>query len=510
MAADAFDYLIVGGGTAGAVVAARLSEDPQRRVGLIEAGPSDAGRDDVLRLRRWLELLEGPLDYGYRTVVQPHGNSHIVHSRARVLGGCSSHNTMIWFKPLPADWRDWERLGAAGWGPAAMEPYYRRLPNKHQLVAAKDRNAILFDWIASASAAARVPADPDWNAAAFRDGAGFVDVGYDPDTGVRSSSSVAYLHPIMGRRANLTVMTETRALRVEVVGGRAVGVRIVGADGRPRLVCATGEVILCGGAIDTPRLLLHSGIGPADQLRDLGIDVAHDLPGVGENLLDHPESIILWELARPLGPETTMHADCALFVNRLGADERPDLMYHTYQIPFTVNTERLGYQVPDHAICMTPNVPRPRSKGRLWLLSNNPDVKPALDFRYFTDEEGYDTRTIVDGLKLAREVAAARPFRAWLKREIAPGPAIMSDDELSRYGRAAHHTVYHPAGTCKMGAHDDASAVVDPALRVRGLDGLRIADASIFPTMPTVNPMVAILMIGEKAAEAVKLGGNLP
>ncbi len=503
MAVDQFDYVVVGGGTAGAVVAARLSEDSSRQVCLIEAGPSDLAYDEVLKLRRWLELLGGPLDYGYRSTVQRNGNSHIVHSRARVLGGCSSHNTMIWFKPLPGDWSDWERRGASGWDAGSMEHYYGLLQNRHQLVAEKDRNAILFDWVASASAAANVPADPDWNAAPFRDGAGFLDVGYDPETGVRSSSSVSYLHPIMGRRPNLTLMLEARALRVEVAGRRATGVSVAGADGQLRTIRAASEVIVCAGAVDTPRLLLLSGIGAADPLRDLGIDVVHDLPGVGENLLDHPESIIIWELARPLGPETTMYADCALFVNRLGEDERPDLMYHTYQIPFTFNTERLGYRVPDHAICMTPNIPLPRSKGRMWLLSRNPDIKPALDFGYFTDEGGYDATTIVDGLKLAREVAAREPFKSWIKREIAPGPDITADDELSRYGRAVHHTVYHLGGTCRMGAADDQDAVVDPQLRVRGLDGLRIADASIFPTMPTANPMVPVLMIGEKAAELV-------
>jgi choline dehydrogenase len=503
MAVEEYDYLVVGGGTAGAIVAARLSEDPSSRVCLIEAGPSDRDHPEVLQLRRWPESLESPIDYGYRTVLQPRGNSHIVHSRARILGGCSSHNTMIWFKPLPGDWRDWEDSGATGWGPAAMEPYYRRLLNPHQHVAAQDRNAILYDWIASAATAARVPANPDWNAAPFSDGAGFLDIGYDPRTGIRSSSSVVYLHPIMERRQNLRILTETRALHVRIEGRRAVGVLVAGTDGQQRQIRAGTEIVLCGGAIDTPRLLLLSGIGPAEQLRDLDIPLQHDLLGVGEHLLDHPESIILWELVRPMGPETTMYADCALFVNRLHEDERPDLMYHTYQIPFTFNTERLGYPVPEHAICMTPNVPRPRARGRLWLLSANPNVKPALDFRYFTDEEGYDEQAIVDGLKLAREVAATGPFRAWLKREIAPGPAITSDEALSRYGRAAHHTVYHPAGACKMGATDDEMAVVDPELRVRGLEGLRIADASIFPSMTTVNPMVAVLMIGEKAADLI-------
>ena len=507
MAIESYDYLVVGGGTAGAVVAARLSEDPARRVCLIEAGPSDLGRDDVLQLRRWMDLLEGPLDYAYRTVLQPSGNSHIVHSRARVLGGCSSHNTMIWFKPLPGDWKDWERAGAAGWGPAAMEPYYRRLLNRHQLVAAKDRNAILFDWAASAASAAGVRPDPDWNAAPFRDGVGFLDIGYDPQTGIRSSSSVAYLHPILGGRTNLTLLTDTRVLRVEVAAGRATGVTVVEADGQARSLHARGEVILCGGAIDTPRLLLHSGIGPAEALRELGIEAVHDLPGVGARLLDHPESIIMWELVRPLGPETTMHADCALFVGRLGEDDRPDLMYHTYQIPFTFNTERLGYPVPEHAICMTPNVPRPRSVGRLWLLSANPAVKPALDFGYFTDPDGYDADTIVDGLELARQVAATAPFSTWLKREVAPGPQVAGRQALSRYGRAVHHTVYHPAGTCAIGAEGDERAVVDPALRVRGLAGLRIADASVFPSMPSVNPMVMVLMIGERAADLIAVGG---
>jgi len=153
---------------------------------------------------------------------------------------------------------------------------------------------------------------------------------------------------------------------------------------------------------------------------------------------------------------------------------------------------------------MTPNIPRSRSVGRMWLLSKDPAIKPALDFRYFTDEEGYDEQTIVDGLKIAREVADTEPFRSWIKREVAPGPKITTDQQLSSYGRAVHHTVYHPSGTCRMGAAGDDMAVVDPTLRVRGLEGLSIADGSIFPTMPTVNPMVGTFMIGEKAADMIR------
>jgi len=169
-----------------------------------------------------------------------------------------------------------------------------------------------------------------------------------------------------------------------------------------------------------------------------------------------------------------------------------------------VHTARLGYDVPQHGFGMTPNIPRPRSTGRMWLVDADPATKPALDFRYFTDPDGYDEKTIVDGLRIAREVAATEPFASWIRREIAPGESVRSDDELSAYGRAVHHTVYHPAGTCRMGAADDPLAVVDPALRVRGLSNVRIADASVLPTMTTVNPVVAVLMIGEKAADLLR------
>ncbi|WP_308201178.1 GMC family oxidoreductase [Paractinoplanes maris] len=266
---------------------------------------------------------------------------------------------------------------------------------------------------------------------------------------------------------------------------------------------ARHEYVLCAGAIDTPRLLLLSGIGPAADLAALGIETRIDVPGVGENLLDHPESLILWEASRPIPPMSAMDSDAGLFVRREPGAARPDLMFHLYQIPFTFNTERLGYDVPEHGFGMTPNVPRPRSTGRLTLADARPETKPLLDFRYFTDPDGYDERTIVDGLRLAREVAATEPFASWIAREIAPGPALRSDEDLSAYGRAAHHTVYHPAGTCRMGSATDELAVVDPELRLRGAPNVRIADASIFPLMPSVNPMVTVLMIGERAADLI-------
>jgi choline dehydrogenase-like flavoprotein len=499
-----FDYLVVGGGTAGAVLAARLTEDPDVTVGLIEAGPSDVGDDRVLKLRNWINLLGTELDYDYPTTEQPRGNSTIRHSRARVLGGCSSHNTLISFAPLPGDLDDWVAAGATGWGPADFLPYYRKLRNTIIPVAAQDRNPIATDFITAATAALGVPEVADFNAAPFADGAGFFGVAYDPATGTRSSSSVAYLHPVLDR-PNLVLRLETRVTRIRFDGDRATGVECTGPAG-PEVLTADREVLLCAGAVDTPRLLLHSGVGDADALRALGIDVVAHRPGVGENLLDHPESVIVWETAGPLPPNSVMDSDAGLFVRRgvEPADPRPDLMFHFYQIPFTLNTEPLGYPAVEHGVCLTPNVPRPRSTGRLYLTSADPDVKPALDFRYFTDPDGHDERTIVAGLRLAREVAAAAPLSDWLVREVAPGPDVVTDAALSEYGRRAANTVYHPLGTCKIGPATDPLAVVDPELRVHGLRGLRIVDGSVFPTITTVNPMVTVLMLAERAADLLR------
>ncbi|MFJ9821498.1 GMC family oxidoreductase [Streptomyces sp. NPDC101151] len=498
---SAYDYVIVGGGTAGCVLAARLSEDPDCRVCVVEGGPSDVGDNRILRLRNWINLLGSQFDYGYTTVEQPRGNSHILHSRARVLGGCSSHNTLISFLPLPQDLEDWVARGCTGWDPATILAYRARLRTEIVPVAEADRNPIAKDFVTAAARALGVPVIDDFNTEPFVDGTGFFSLAYKPEGNLRSSASVAYLHSVLDR-PNLTLRLETWAHQLlPDDSGRLTRVAVRGTDGQPATLRAERELLLCAGAIDTPRLLMLSGIGPADDLRGLGIEVRADLPGVGENLLDHPESVIVWETAGPLPPNSAMDSDAGLFLRRDTGQPRPDLMFHFYQVPFTVNTVRLGYPVPEHGVCMTPNVPRARSSGRMWLRSADPVEHPALDFRYFTDPQGYDERTIVDGLKVAREVAATDPLRGWLTREVAPGPAVTSDADLSEYGRRVAHTVYHPAGTCRMGARNDPMAVCDPELRLRGVDGVRIIDASVFPTMPTINPMVTVLLTAERAVD---------
>ncbi|KAL8925411.1 MAG: hypothetical protein Q9208_003503 [Pyrenodesmia sp. 3 TL-2023] len=515
--AEAFDYVIVGGGTAGCVIASRLAEYlPHKRTLLIEAGPSDFMNDKVLDLKEWLNLLGGELDYDYGTTEQPNGNSHIRHSRAKVLGGCSSHNTLISFRPFDYDCRRWESLGCKGWSFDVFTRVLDRLRNTVQPVHSRHRNQLCKDWIQSCSSALNIPVIHDFNQeirekGSLKDGVGFFSVSYNPDDGRRSSASVAYIHPILRgdeKRPNLTILTNAWVYRVNTSNDVVTGVDLRLESGQTMSLRPKTETILCAGAVDTPRLLLHSGIGPRAQLEGLEIPVIKDVPGVGYNLIDHPESIIMWELNQPVPPnQTTMDSDAGIFLRRdppTEDDDSADMMMHCYQIPFCLNTARLGYDTPIDAFCMTPNIPRPQSKGQLYLTSKDQQVKPALDFKYFTDPEGYDAATIVAGFKAARRVAQQEPFKSWLKREVAPGADVTSDEALSEYGRKVAHTVYHPAGTTKMGDLDkDNMAVVDSDLRLRGLRKVRIADAGIFPEMPTINPMLTVLAIGERAAEII-------
>ena len=517
---DSYDFLIVGGGTAGCVIASRLSEYlPNKRVLLIEAGPSDFMDDRVLQLKEWLNLLGGELDYDYPTVEQPMGNSHIRHSRAKVLGGCSSHNTLISFRPFEYDCNEWIKKGCKGWDFKTFMRVLDNLRNTVQPVHKRHRNQLCLDWVKSSSTAMKIPIIEDYNQVikeegAIRKGVGFFNVSYNPDDGTRSSASVAYIHPILRgdeKRPNLKILTNAWVSKININGSKVTGVNVTLQDGTKHSLRAKAETILSAGAVDTPRLMMLSGLGPKQQLTDLGIQAIRDLPGVGENLLDHPETIILWELNKPVPKnQTTMDSDAGIFLRReapnaAGSDgDIADIMAHCYQIPFVFNTSRLGYEEPKDAFCMTPNIPRPRSKGRLYLTSKDPSVKPALDFRYFTDPEGYDAATIVECFKAARKIAQEKPFADWIKREIAPGPEIQSDEALSEYGRRAAHTVYHPAGTTKMGdVANDETAVVDPELKIRGLQGVRIADAGVFPEMPSINPMLTVLGIGERAAELI-------
>lgn len=488
-----FDYIVVGGGTAGAVVAARLAEPPGVTVALLEAGPSDEGVPEILELRRWPALLGGAYDYDYGIEPQPRGNGRIRHSRGRMLGGCSSHNSAIAFVPPAFDFERWEAAGASGWGPAGVARFFERVRARVHLEASDSGNALVAAFI-EAAVAAGIPR---------------ADFGAPPSEGVdwfrlnkrgpiRASSSVAYLHPLARVPRGLAVITGCPVALILVDGGRATGV-----DTMRGVYRARREVIVSCGAFDSPRLLMLSGIGPADHLRAHGIDVIADVPGVGAHLLDHPEGVVIYESARPVPEETAQLYEAGLFYKTDPALPVADVMLHFGTEAFDMWTASSGYPTAEHAFSFTPNVTRARSQGTVRLRSGAPADPPRIDFAYFMDPDGYDERTMVAGIELARRIARQPPLATWAARELAPGPDVQGFEALSRYARATANTVYHPAGTCKIGADSDPAAVVDPALRVRGVAGLRVADASVFPDMVSVNPCLTCMMIGEKCAYLV-------
>ncbi|KAH7252959.1 hypothetical protein FSOLCH5_013802 [Fusarium solani] len=521
--ANGYDYLIVGGGTAGCVVASRLSAYlPKKRILLIEGGPSDVGDNRVLILKDRIQTIGTDLDYGYTSVPQPNGNSHILHSRAKVLGGCSSHNDMISFRTTEYDAFLWQKLGCKGWTFDLFNRLLDKLRTTVRLPHPRDQNKMCNDWIESARAALGVDKVQDFNhmissKAGLQEGVGWCNVSYDPDTGHRNSASIAYLHPTFRgdeKRPGLTVLTDAWVSKVHLEGDTATGIDVTLKSGEKHSLRAKKEIILCAGAIDTPRLLLLSGIGPREHLESVGIQVTSDIPGVGENLMDHPLTTMLYELNRTPPQNTVANSDTALFLrskpfNHNGDDGHiPDVMVHIFTIPFVDDLERLGYEIPEPERCFhfMPLIPRPKSVGRLYLKSSNPHEKPALDFQYFTDKEGYDSSILVDGIKACRKIAEQEPFKSWIKREIAPGPHLTTDAQLDEFARLASGTVYHPACTTKMGdVKIDPMAVVDTELRVRGIKGLRVADAGVFPTMLSVNPMLTVLAVGERCAELVAL-----
>ncbi|MFD3443611.1 GMC family oxidoreductase [Microbacteriaceae bacterium 4G12] len=498
------DYVIVGGGTAGCILAARLSEDPGVTVALVEAGPSDEDEPRALSIRRWAEMLEGEYDLDYRSVEQARGNSHIRLARLRILGGCSTANTMITWRPLRGDLDEWVALGAEGWDYETINPYYDRLRTPITPIPPQDRNPYLQDVIDSAAAALDVPVRESWNDREFTTGAGYFEIGYEPDTNLRSSTSRTYLRAGSDDRENLSVVLGSLVERLLIEDGRAAGVVLRGPDGSATELRARREVIVSCGAIDSPALLMRSGVGPRAVLEAAGVPVLLDLPGVGENLQDHAEGLVIWE-ARSDRPDISATGWDAGYVSTIDPGSTvPDVSTHIPLETWGVHAERRGVVLPANNVSLVPNVAKPRSRGRVWITSPSPDAPPSIDYGYFTDPEGRDERMLVAGARLARKVAEQEPFRSHLVREVFPGPDVQSDEELSEALRATHQTVYHVSCTARMGADGDPMAVLDPQLRVRGIDGLRVVDASVFPTISALNPVGLIMTVAERAVDLIR------
>jgi choline oxidase len=502
--AGTFDYVIAGGGTAGCALAARLSEDPDVTVCLLEAGPSDVGDDNILVLAEWMHLLDSGYDWDYPVEPQERGNSFMRHARAKVLGGCSSHNSCIAFWPTAECLDEWVKMGAAGWSAAEVLPLTEKLTETVLLrdVPPKDPCGAA---VLEAAAMVGLPTVAFNRGETVRNGAGWFQINAAED-GTRMSTSHAFLHPILDTRKNLEVRTKcwvTEVLFDEAL--TATGVRYQ----RPDLsgydaVSARREVIITAGAIDTPKLLLLSGIGPAEHLREFGIDVRVDSPGVGSNLDDHVEGLVFWEASRPMVKTSTQWWEIGLFTTVDEGVTQPDLMMHYGSVPFDMNTLRRGYPTTDNGFCLTPNVTQGHSRGTVRLRTRDFRDRARVDPRYFTDPDGYDERIMLTGVRLARKIAEQAPLAAWVGRELAPGPDATTDDELLDYIHKCHNTVYHPAATARVGAVTDPMAVLDPELRVKGVSRLRVVDASAMPKLPSVNPNITVMTMAEKCADLIR------
>ncbi|MFD0484211.1 GMC family oxidoreductase [Kineococcus sp. GCM10028916] len=518
-----FDYVVAGGGTAGCVVAARLSEDPDVTVCVLEAGPSDVDDPNVLVLADWMHLLDSGYDWDYPVEPQENGNSFLRHARAKVLGGCSSHNSCIAFHP-PAEGLDaWEAVGCTGWGAADVLPLVRRLENNAAAgphhgtdgpVRLRDVPPLDPCGVAllEAAAAAGLPTVQFNRGETVRQGAGWFQINSGED-GSRMSSSHAYLHPVMASRRNLTVKTGYWVEKVVVEPGedgalRASGVQFLAPDlVHHGTVRARREVVLSAGSIDTPKLLMLSGIGPAVQLKEFGLDVLVDSPGVGENLDDHVEGLVFWDALQPMVTSSSQWWEIGVFATTGLADPAagvPDLMMHYGSVPFDMNTVRWGYPTTDNGFCLTPNVTQGRSRGTVRLRSRDFRDRARVDPRYFTDPEGHDLAVMTAGIRLARRIVEQAEMAGWAGAELAPGRDVVTDDEIADYVKKTHNTVYHPSASAKMGPDSDPMAVCDPELRVRGVRGLRIADGSIMPFLPAVNPNITTMAIGEKCADLLR------
>jgi choline dehydrogenase-like flavoprotein len=489
------DYLVVGGGAAGCIVARRLAEHRANRVILLEAGKSDEGDPLATDLSR-LEEQDDSYDWGYRAHPLAGSSQQVFYNRAKMLGGCANHNDCAFLVPPASDFDDWVTRGADGWDFASNAAAFARIEQRLHIESSPSGNALSRAFID----ACRAKGLPELNLRERVDaGSGWFPL--NVKGALRQSSSIAYLHPLASLPANLQLRCETLATRLLFEQGRVVGV-----DTESGPLRAAAEVILCGGSINTPQLLMLSGIGAGAELQELGIDLRHDLPGVGKNLLDHVAANLACELHKPAPAWRLTPCESTALIRIDASAAAPDVLFHYVLMLRDKYSDIDLYGGIEHGVKLSPNVARPRSRGSLQLHSRDYHDAPRIDLNYLSDAEGYDRRILTAGLRFARELLATPALAAFIKREVFPGPEVQRDDEWLDYIRATAETVYHPSGTCRMGRAEDPLSVVTPDLRVKGIAGLRVADASVFPSMVSVNICNTVMMIAERAAQMILRG----
>jgi choline dehydrogenase len=525
-----WDYVIVGAGSAGCVLANRLSASGRHSVLLLEAGPPDTYPWIRVPIGYAKTMFNPRVNWCFKTEPEPQMNGRQVYwPSGKTLGWSSAINGLIYIRGHRADYDGWSAQGNPGWSYDEVLPYFRKL--EHNESGASEWHGVdgplwasdirakheLVEALIGAGAELGIPANPDFNGPT-QEGVGYYQL--TTRNGFRCSTASAYLRPAR-RRPNLTVETGAQAMRIELEGRRACAV-VFRHEGRDVTAVARREVILAAGALQSPQLLQLSGIGPAPLLAQFGIPVVHDLPGVGENLQDHLQARVIFRCTKPITTNDVLKSwwrtmamgaryvltrtgPMAIGINQGGmfartdpALDRPDVQFHLA----TLSSDMAGSPVHTFSgFTMSVCQLRPRSRGHVRIKSPDPLAAPAMQPNYLSDP--HDGATLVAGLRLARRLAATRALAQYVAGEYRPGPEATTDDQLLDFARDKGATIFHPVGTCRMGPAGDALAVVDPELRVHGVGALRVVDCSVMPTIVSGNTNAPVIMIAEKAADLI-------
>jgi choline dehydrogenase-like flavoprotein len=492
-----FDYIVIGGGSAGAIIARRLADANIGSVALIEAGPRDEGVPAMMDISRLFEL-DSSTDWGFLARPTRQSSRHLNYSRAKMLGGCGNHNDCAYLVPPREDFDAWRELGGKGWSGADVIPYFDRLEARITVERRPENHPFSKAFIGAGEELGLAKVD-------FRSKVepGIGMLALNAHGRFRSSSSVAYLHPLAALPPNLEILTETLVNRIEFTD--RVATACVTDKGR---IAARREIILCAGSIQSPQLLMVSGIGDAADLRALDIEVVHNSPGVGKHLLDHYTVPVIFETATPVPDwDITPYEAVAMLKTS------PDARSADSQVQFGMTAGwfngRFGDEYHPSApkgrsiIALEPNIAISRSHGTVKITSPDIRIAPAIDMNYLSDTDRYDEDVLLRAIDFCRRMGKTESFGRIVTKELLPGPEVAGEELLRNYIRNNCQTYYHASGTCRLGSERDPGAVLTPDLKVKGVAGLRVCDASVFPAMVSVNINATVMMVGEKAADMI-------